>query len=139
MRVILQPQVVQHVSTSIQHGAGVGPVLPTQSGACVPCSRLKYCVPWSNIRAGYNTRASYQTAYEVAHDGPVQIGQDHHIKLPGVGDQLHTTVVDDHLLVLNVWVILGHSLAHLQEQAVSHLHDVCFVNQCNFSSLVISG
>ena len=35
------------------------------------------------------------TANNVAHDGAVQVGQDHDIELPRVGDQLHTAIVDD--------------------------------------------
>lgn len=65
--------------------------------------------------------AANEAAQHVGHDGAVQVGHHHHVKLVGVGHQLHAAVVDDHVIMLDLGVFLGHLLGHFQEEAVREL------------------
>jgi hypothetical protein len=65
--------------------------------------------------------AANEAAQHVGHDGAVQVGHHHHVKLVGVGHELHAAVVDDHVVVLHFGVLLGNLLGHFQEEAVRQL------------------
>ena len=58
-------------------------------GPGVPGSGLEDGVPGAVVGPGDEPGAADEAADEVAHDRPVEVGQDHHVELPGVGDQLH--------------------------------------------------
>ena len=56
--------------------------------------------------ASNQTRSSDQTCGQVGNDIAVQVGHHQHVKLLWLGHQLHTRVVHDHALELNVGVEL---------------------------------
>lgn len=70
------------------------------------------------IPAGQQTGAADQSADHIRHNAAVQIRRDHNIELMWFGDQLHAAIVDDHVVVLDFRVLLGHLPRRLQEQAV---------------------
>jgi len=65
--------------------------------------------------------AANEAAQHVGHDGAVQVGHHHHVKLVGVGHELHAAVVNDHVVVGHFRVLLGNLLGHFQEEAVRQL------------------
>jgi hypothetical protein len=70
------------------------------------------------VLAGDEAGAADEAAQHVGHDGAVQVGHHHHVKLVGVGHELHAAVVDDHVVVRDVGVLFGNLLGHLEEQTV---------------------
>jgi len=59
----------------------------------------------------------------------------HHIKLLRSGYKLHRGVIHDHRVELDACMtvlLLGYSLACIQEQAVAELHDVRFMDAGDF-------
>lgn len=74
------------------------------------------------------TGAAGNAANNVRHNGSIQIRHVHHLKLMRIRDQLHATVVDDHVVVLNVRVVFGNTTRCLQEQTVRQLHDIGLVH-----------
>jgi hypothetical protein len=80
------------------------------------------------IPARQQPSAAHQPTNHVRHNRTIQIGHVHHVKLPGVRHQLHATIVDDHVVVLNVRVLFGNLARHVQEQTVRQLHDVGLVD-----------
>lgn len=63
----------------------------------------------------------------------------HDIKLFGLADQLHASVVDDHRLELDLRVAFGDLQAGSEEQTVSQLHNVGLVNGCDLLSTMFRG
>lgn len=70
------------------------------------------------VPAGEKAGSTDQTTDDVGHDGAVQVSHDHHVELVRVGDQLHATIVDDHVVGLDLRVLLAHFSGNLQEQAI---------------------
>jgi len=44
---------------------------------------------------------------------------------------LHSSIVNDHVIKFDVWVKLGNFLTRTQEESVAQFHDICFVHSCN--------
>lgn len=84
----------------------------------------------SVVLAAQEAGAADQAACHVRHHRPVQVRHDHHVELVRPRHQLHAAVVYDHVVVLDVWVLLGHAPRRLQEQPVrqlpAHTHTCCY-------------
>lgn len=130
--VVFVTQMTQHIDRSVQHRYGIRYVLAGDAGAGVASPRLEDRVMIAVILAGQQTSAAQQTAHHVRHDGSVEIGRQYDVELMRVRNELHATVVYDHVVVDNVRVILGDSSRGLQKEPVRQLHDVRFVDRGNF-------
>ena len=75
-----------------------------------------------------DTSTTDETGSEVVNDGAVQIRHDHNVELVGVGHELHASVVNDHVLGLDHWVLLGDFSESSEEETVTFLHDVGLVD-----------
>merc|ERR1712117_834929 len=122
-------KMIQKVSTRIQHSTGVGNILTSQVSASVSGGWLKDGIPGANIDTRDDTRTTNEATHQVTDNGTVQVGQHHHIKLPGIGHKLHATVVNNHRLMLNVWIIFGNLFAHFKKHSISHLHNISFMDK----------
>jgi len=60
----------------------------------------------TNVGTGCETQTPNQASAKVTDDVTIQVGHDQHIKLGRVLHQLHACIVHNHLLVLNVGVLL---------------------------------
>jgi hypothetical protein len=76
------------------------------------------------IPAREKASTSHKTAHNVRHNSAVQVSHDHHIKLVRLRNQLHATVINDHVVVLNIRVITRYPAARLQEQTVRQLPEI---------------
>ena len=82
----------EEVDASLEHGAGVGEVGAGQRGAGVPGAGLEDGVVRPEVLARGKAGASDQPTHQVAHNRPIEVGRDHHVKLPWVAHQLHAAV-----------------------------------------------
>merc|ERR1719228_949537 len=105
----------QHVGSAQQHGGRVGHVLAHRLAEGVPCSRLKHCYLATEALTSYQPCPSDQPSGQVRQDVSVQVRHDHHVELLWLGSELHAAVVHDHLVKLNVGVLLAHLAAGTQE------------------------
>lgn len=126
--VLLVPQVVQHVDGRVQHGEGIREVLAGDGRSGVASSRFEDGVMFAVVPAGQQAGPADEPADDVGRDGSVQVGGQQHIELVRVGHELHAGVVDDHVVVLDVGILLGDPAGRLEEAAVRNLHDVGLVN-----------
>ena len=86
-----------------------------------------------------NTSTTNETGSEVVNDGTVQVGHDHDIELVRVGNELHAGVVNDHVLGLDHWVLLGDFSESSEEETVTLFHDVGLVDAGDLLSAVSEG
>jgi hypothetical protein len=84
---------------------------------------------WRSIRQALRRRA-------IAHDVPVKIGQHHHVKALWICDKLHTAVVDDDFIVLNLRILLRHLPAAVQKKPVASFHDIRLVDGGDFAAIL---
>jgi hypothetical protein len=138
IRMIVKLQVGQQVRPRIQHGGRVGPIPSRQTAPRVARPRLEHRIARPDIRARNHARPADQPANQIGDNRPVEIRQDHDVKLPGIAHQLHAAVVDDHVVVFELGKVLGDALAHLQEEAVGDLHDVGLVDEGDLLASVVA-
>lgn len=63
----------------------------------------------------------------------------HNIKLLRLRNQLHTTIVNNDLIVLDTGILGSNFPARFQKQTISKFHNVGFVHGCHFFSVVQVG
>ena len=108
------------------NAVGLAIFFPAMSGA-VPCTASNIAI-WSPMFAeGANPKSTNKTCTKIAYDIALKVGEYHYIESIGTGDQLHTKVVDDHVIGLKLGIFLGHFVKAFEEQSVGKLHDVCLV------------
>ena len=54
----------------------------------------------------------------------LEICSNQNIELPWVRDKLHATVINDHLIELDVRILFGNLGSSAQKQTIGQLHDV---------------
>lgn len=91
------------------------------------------------IFARQKTSTADNAANYVRYNCAVQIGHVHHLELMRIRYQLHATIIDNHVVVLDIWIVFGHATRRLQEQAVADLHNVGLVDGCHFVASGTSG
>lgn len=80
------------------------------------------------VTAREQSSAANQTANDIGNNCSVQIGHIHHFKLMWIRHQLHACVINDHIIVFDIWILFRHTTWHLQEQTVGYFHNIGFVN-----------
>lgn len=156
VRMLVVSQVVQHVNGSVQHGEGIGDVLSSDGTASVSGSRLENGEVVAVVASRQETSASDEPADDVRGDGAVEVGGQQDVELMGVGDELvgglsievranlsqthlHASVVDDHVVVLDVGVVFGDAARSFEEAAVREFHDVGLVDGGDLLAVVSAG
>jgi hypothetical protein len=68
-----------------------------------------------------------------------QVGHDHDVKLLGFSDELHGSVVDDHVAEgdSRALVLLGDFTTSFEEETVGQFHDVRLVNTGHMFAMVL--
>lgn len=126
--VIGESHVAKHHRGGEDEGSGVGNVLTSNIETDVTGSGLEDGDLLSKVGTRDDTRSSDETASNVSDDVSVQVGGDEDVKLTRVGDKLHASVINNHLVELDVRVLLGDATSSIEEKTVGHLHDVGLVD-----------
>merc|ERR1712061_362427 len=72
------------------------------------------------VSTSENTGASNKTSTQVFDDVSVQVWHDHNIKLPWIRDQLHTSVINNHIFVFySTFVLLSNSVTSSHKQTIT--------------------
>ena len=71
-----------------------------------PVHRLEERVFVAQIRAGHEAQPAYEARAKVRDNISVKVLEQQHIELLGAHDELHATVVDDHLAVFDFRILL---------------------------------
>ncbi len=131
-------EVVEHQNAAHQQCSGIseslagdirgGAMHSLEHGAFVP-----------DVSAGHHAQAADQPRRQIAHDVPVKIRQQKHVKLLRIHHDLHAGVVDDEFLVLDIGILFGDGANGLEKEAVGELHDVGFVDGVNFFAAMALG
>lgn len=126
--VVGESHVAEHHGGGEDEGSGVGNVLSSDIETDVTSSGLEDGNLLSKVGAGNDSGSSNETAGNVGDNVSVQVGGDEDVKLAGVGDELHASVIDNHLVEVDLGVLLGDAAGGIEEETVGHLHDVGLVD-----------
>lgn len=136
---VVQAEVAQEHGAAEQEGGGVGLVLALDVEADVAAAGLKDGDVAAHVAAGDDAGAADEGGGNVGQDAAVQVGHDHDVKLLGLADALHRGVVDNHVVGLELGVVLGEAVEGAAEEAVGELHDVGLVDAGNLLAVVGEG
>src|SRR5438067_446296 len=93
----------------------------------------------ADVGAGNNTQTAYKAGCEIRDDIAIQVFHQHDVELIRIHDELHASVIDDLLIVLDHRIVHRHMPEAFQEQPVRFLHDVRLVHGGNFFAAVLAG
>lgn len=136
---VVKTKVSQKHGSGEDQSAGVGLVLALDVETDVTASGLEDGDVAAHVAARHNARATDETSADVGENASVEVGHDEDVELLGSRDALHGRVVDDHVVVLDGGVVLGHLLACVAEETVGELHDVGLVDAGNLLAVVGEG
>jgi hypothetical protein len=149
------PQVSQHHGSAEDHGRWVGFVRASDVLSNMTTSWLEKSVflenhgkklsIYSRSTGSMNTYPADVTSWDdtwstnksstnVGYYSSVEIRHNHDIELTGLGYELHGGVVDNHIVgdKARRLIFFGDFVESAEEQAVSELHNVGFMNASNF-------
>src|SRR5439155_10663313 len=89
--------------------------------------------PVADVNAGRGTDAADNPGTQIAHQVAIKVSHDQHVKLLGLQDHLHATVVHNNLTRLEFRKLARRPAECFQEQAVRELEDVGFVDTMDHS------
>ena len=134
---IIHSQMPKHIASAKDHGSGICGILSFNVFANVACTLslishhsqifaiaaygLKHGVFGSDAASRQNTRRAHESGTDVANDVPVQIGSHDDVKLLGLADQLHGSVVHNHIVHGDACtlVLFRHRAARIKEQTIT--------------------
>ena len=128
-------QVIQHKQGAHEQGSRIGKAFSGDVWRSAVDS-FKHGAVVADVRAGNDAEPANESSGEVAHDVTIKIGQQKHVELERIHDNLHAGVVHDEFFVLNFGKLGGHGANGAQEQAVRELHDVGLVDGVNLFAAV---
>lgn len=137
--VLLVAQMSQHVHGSVQHRDGICDVLPSDAFASVPGTWLENSVMISVVLAGQETGPAQKSADDIGDDGAVEIRGVDDVELMRIRNELHATIVNDHVVVSNFRVLFCHFSGHFQEETVREFHNVGLVDRGDLLPVVTLG
>lgn len=132
----VQTKVTEEHRSGKDQSSGVSLVFSFDVKTDVTATGLKNSDFAAHVAARNNTRTTDEGSANVRQDTTVQVGHNHDIKLLGAGDSLHRSVVNDHVVGLQSWVVLGDLLESVAEETVGQFHDVGLVNASNLLAVV---
>lgn len=137
--VLSEAHISEHHGSGENGNSGVGYVLSTNVEAYVACTRLEDGDVLSEVGARDDSRSTDESASDIGNNVSVQVGCDEDVELARVGDELHASVIDDHLSKLDLGILLSDGSDNVQEETVGHLHDVSLVNSVHLLAAVCLG
>ena len=137
--VIVETEMTEQHGTAEEEGGGVGLVLALDIQTDVTAARLEDSNVAAHVATGNNTRTTDEGGGDVGQDATVEVGHDHDVELLRPADALHGSVVDNHVIALELGVVLGQAVKGASEETVGKLHDVGLVNASNLLPVVSQG
>lgn len=134
--VLVEAEVAEEHGAAEEEGSGVGLVLALDVETDVPAAGLEDGDITTHIAAGDNTRATDKSSGNVGKNTAIQVGHDHDVELLGLADALHGSVIDDHVVGLELREFLGESVEGAAEETIGQLHDVGLVDAGNLLAVV---
>ena len=137
--VVIKAEVAQQHGAAEEKGGRVGLVLALDVETDVTAAGLENSDVTAHVAAGDDTGATDKRGGDVGQNATVQVGHDHDIELLGPADALHRGVVDNHVVALELGVVLGQAVEGAAEETVGQLHDVGLVDASNLLAVVGQG
>ena len=137
--VVVKPQVPEEHGAAQEEGGGVGLILALDVEADVAAAGLEDGDVTAHVAAGHHAGAANKRGGNVGQNAAVQVGHDHDVELLGPADALHGGVVDDHVVALELGVVLGQAVEGAAEETVGQLHDVGLVDAGDLLAVVGKG
>ena len=136
VRVLVKVHVSQHHHAGQQQRGGVGQVLAGDVGGSA-VHRLEYRAVSADVAAGREAKTADKAGTQVREDVTIQVGHHQDVVLTGVLHHVEAHCVQVPLLELDAGVSLSGLSTALQEQTVTHPHNVSFVNRCDLERMKI--
>ena len=130
--VLVQVHVSQHHHARQQQRRGVGEV-PPRDVRRGPVNSFEDGAVRADVAAGREAEAADEAGAEVGEDVAVEVGHDEDVVLAGVLHHVEADRVQVALLEPDPGMLLRGLAAALQEESVTHPHDVCFVYSGNLA------
>ncbi len=104
-------------------------------------TRFENDVFFSNVGAWDDTRTANEGSTDVGQDISVQVSTNDDIKLLRLGDELHSSVIDNHVRKLDSagFVLLGDLSAGVQEETIALLHNIGLVDSSDLLATILEG
>lgn len=102
-------------------------------------TRFEESVISANVNTWHDTWSTDQRSADIGHDVTIKIRHDHNIELLRFSDELHRSVIYDHVVESDTrtLILLRYASASVEEQTVTQFHDVGFVHCCHSLSAVL--
>ena len=136
---IIQTQMSEEHAAAKDHGGGVGLIFTLDIETDMSTSWFEDGDITTHVCTWNNAWSTDQRGSDVGKDASVEVGHDHDIELLGSRNGLHRSVVDDHVVDFEGWVVLGHFLEGVAEETVGKFHNVGFVDTCHLLAVVGKG
>jgi len=137
--VVVKSKMTQEHGTAEEKSGGVGLVLALDIETDVTAAGLKDGDVAAHVAARNNTGTTDKGSGDVGQDTTVQVGHDHDVELLRAADALHGSVVNDHVVALQLGVVLGQAVEGAAEETVGQLHDVGLVDAGDLLTVVRQG
>jgi hypothetical protein len=134
--VVIKTQVSQEHGTGEEHGSWVGLVLALDVQTDVTASWLENGNVTTHVATWDETWSTNEGSTNVGQDTSVQVWHDHDVELLWAGNTLHGSVVDNHVVGLKGWELLGDLVESVAEKTVGKLHDVGLVDTGDLLAVV---
>jgi hypothetical protein len=136
---VVKTKVAEEHGSAEEEGSGVGLVLALDVETDVTAAGLENGDLATHVAAGDDTGSTNKGSTNVGQDTTVQVRHDHDVELLGLGNGLHTGVVDNHVVDLEGGVVLSNSVEGVAEETIGQLHDVGLVDASNLAAVVGEG
>jgi len=113
----VESKVPEHHGGRKDHGSRVSPIGSHDITSHMSAARLEKSVLRSDVAPWDDTRSTNESGTNVGNNGTIEVRHDHDVELLGLGDQLHGSVIDDHVIVRNSGrlVLLGDATEGVEE------------------------
>ena len=99
-------------------------------------NRFKHCVFRSDITARKKPQTTDQTTCQITDNITVQIRHHHNIEGFRAHNQLHTHIIHDFIICLDIRIFLCDFLKDGKEHAIAHFQNICLMYTGNPFSVI---
>lgn len=125
---VIKAEVTEKHGTAEEESGGVGLALALDIKTNVSAAGFEDGNVAAHVAAGNDTGTTNESSSNVGENAAVEVGHDHNVELLGTADALHRGVVNDHVVALELRIILGEPIEGAAEETIGKLHDVGLVD-----------